>query len=385
MQQPDDKDAIALQEAYANIYNEIVKPDRVFVASQYFRQKWVPLLGPALAWVIIALRQHCYWSKDTGHKRDWCLISQDELAAETGLSVATLKRLLKQEYADRFIIDVAYRYRYDREKRKQVRKNSRYRLRMDDPLVPEDEERLKKLLAEKLAGLNIDPETGQLDFRQLLDQLAADLPLNLSDRSTATAPLDQSATELAQRLSHFLTGEAQPNGHQTYPGAVLVAAADLPGFSLPPDHVLVAVNGDFLAVPIAEVVKRDLRQTNGRLTDQRRTECYFSVQDALEDEQREEWQPDEQARLGHMARLERELSEQYLALGGFSLDEALARYFTPHLVAKFLDAAQENPPEMDRLTAWIAYTRQAQGLKNPAGFLRDRLESGEIPPDLSTI
>ena len=36
---------LALEQAYANAYNEIVQPDRVFVASQYFRKKWVPLLG----------------------------------------------------------------------------------------------------------------------------------------------------------------------------------------------------------------------------------------------------------------------------------------------------------------------------------------------------
>ena len=37
MMPDNDRDTIALQEAYANLYNEIVKPDRVFVATQYFR------------------------------------------------------------------------------------------------------------------------------------------------------------------------------------------------------------------------------------------------------------------------------------------------------------------------------------------------------------
>lgn len=99
-------ETLALQEAHTNIYNEIVKPDRIFVASQYFRRKWLPLLGSSLAWVIIVLRQHCYWSRETGDKRDWCLISQEELAKEAGISVATLKRLLKHDHADKFIIDL---------------------------------------------------------------------------------------------------------------------------------------------------------------------------------------------------------------------------------------------------------------------------------------
>ena len=180
-------DTLALQEAYANLYNEIVKPDRIFVATQYFRKNWVPRLGSSLAWVIIALRQHCYWSRESGEKRDWCLISQEELAGEAGISVATLKRLLKREHADKFIIEVTHRYRYDPNKRKQVRKKSRYRLRMDDPLMPEDEALLREKLAQQLARLKIDPETGQVDMVAVLDKLSHgsldDLQLNLSDRS----------------------------------------------------------------------------------------------------------------------------------------------------------------------------------------------------------
>jgi len=46
-------ETLALQEAYANIYNEIVKAGRIFVVTHYFRRKWLPLLGSSLAWVII--------------------------------------------------------------------------------------------------------------------------------------------------------------------------------------------------------------------------------------------------------------------------------------------------------------------------------------------
>jgi len=389
MSKPENKEVIALQEAYANIYNEIVKPDHVFVATQYFRQKWVPLLGPALGWVILALRQHCYWSKATGEKRDWCIISQEELATEVGLSVATLKRLLKEKYVDLFIVDISYRYRYDREKRKQVRKNSRYRIRMDDPLVPEDEERLKKLLAEKLAGLDIDPETGQVDFLRLLNQLAVasslDLPLNLSYRSdepqsgNGQDKLDQSAGELAQRLGQLLTG-SPPSSDQTnpYPDAVALTEAELPGLELASDRVLVGWNGGYLAVPIVEVVKRDVRRSGGNLSDQWRTDCFYSVQDAL-GEGPEDWLPDERTRLEQMRRLEQELSAQYQDLGGFNLGEALGQYFKPSLAARFLEAAQDNPTEQARIQAWVSYTRHAKGLKNPAGFLRTSLESDEFP------
>ena len=391
-----DQDTIALQEAYANLYNEIVKPDRVFVATQYFRKKWVPRLGASLAWVIMALRQHCYWSRETGEKRDWCLISQEELAAEAGISVATLKRLLKQEYADKFIIEVTHRYRYDPQKRKQVRKKSRYRIRMDDPLVTEDEELLREKLTQKLAGLNVDPETGQVDMLAMLDRLSQgsldDLPLNLSDRLTEATEIDQideSITELAEQISLFLTGSQSPDGSgeadntggaRPYAGSVPVATAALRQFELADNQILLAWQEDYLAVPIEEVVKHDLRQSGGRLANYTRTECFFSVAHALGEGPAEDWLPEEEARLALMNRLERELSERYRQLGAFSLEEGLRQYFSPDLAASFM--ADQAEAEQQRVQAWLIYTRQAKSLKNPAGFLRSRLESDEFPPDL---
>ncbi len=388
-----DQDTIALQEAYANIYNEIVKPDRVFVATQYFRKKWMPLLGPSLAWVIIALRQHCYWSRETGEKRDWCLISQEELAREAGISVATLKRLLKHEHADKFIIEVTHRYRYDPKKRKQVRKKSRYRIRMDDPLVPIDEALLREKLAQQLAGLNVDPETGQVDMLKLLDRLSHgsldDLQFNMSDRSdipdSQTDQIDESISELAQQISLFITGShhsdgSSADGEETspYPNGVHVPADEMRNFELADDQVLVPWNGNHLAVPIVDVVKRDLGLSRGQLANYARTDCFFSVAHAF-NEGSEEWLPEEEARIALMNRLERELGEQYRQLGAFSLEEALRHYFSPDLAANFV--ADKSPEEHQRIRAWVIYTRQAGSLKNPAGFLRSRLESGDLPPE----
>lgn len=386
-------DVMALQEAYANVYNEIVKPDRVFVATQYFRKKWLPLLGPSLAWVIVALRQHCYWNRETGEKRDWCTISQEELAAEAGISVATLKRLLKQEYTDKFIIDITHRYRYDHKRRKQVRRKSMYRIRMDDPLTPEDEVRLKELLAQKLAGLNVNPETGQVDILQLLDQLSDtdidDLQLNLSDRTESTEEpatpglIDHSVDELAQRVSRLLTGS---NGQHhegesdktPYPGATFIPTSKLSEAQLAPDQILVAAQDGYWAVPIVEVIKRDLELSGGHLSEQTRTECFYSVLDAL-GEGPEDWLPAEQERIQHMRRLEEELGDIYRHLGAFSLEEALRRYFNPELIAKLL--ADPSEAELARIQGWVVYTRQATTLKNPGGFLRSRLESTELPPE----
>lgn len=390
---------LALQEAYANAYNQLVKPDKVFVATQYFRLRWVPLLGPALSWVIIALRQHCYWNKRTGEKRDWCLITYDELAEEVGVSVSTLKRLLQQEHADKFVLDVTQRYRYDPNLQKQVRSKSMYRIRMDDPLVPEDEARLKELLIQKLSGLNVDPETGQIDILQVLDRLSEteveDLQLKLSSRSdddvpdADTAGIDGAISELAERLGEILTGHnSHPRGADertqtsdseddaAYPGAVFVPTAELHSFELAEDQVLLPWDEGYLAVPIAEVVKRDLR-INGGFPGSR-TECFYSVQHAL-GEGPEDWLPEEQARKDRMERLEQELSQRYAYLRAFSLEEALQRHFSSDLVAQFL--ADKSEAEHARIAGWVAYVRRQKNLVNPAGFLRTKIESGETPPN----
>ena len=47
--------------------------------------------------------------------------------------------------------------------------------------------------------------------------------------------------------------------------------------------------------------------------------------------------------------------------------------------------AERPAEELDRIRAWVIYTRQAGSLKNPAGFLRSRLESDESPPDPDEI
>ena len=386
---------LALQEAYANVYNEIVKPDKVFVATQYFRKRWVPLLGPALGWVIIALRQHCYWNKDTGEMRNWCLITQQALADEVGISVSTLKRLLRHEHAGRFITDVTHRYRYDASLQKQVRRPSMYRVRMDDPLVPEDQERLKDLVAQRLSGLEVNPETGQADILKLLDRLAVtgdgDLQLNLSFRSEAqepTAPnLDKAVDDLAARVTQVLAGpEARPGDageteKVVYPGAVFVPPDELPGFALAQDQVLLPQDDGegYLAVPMIELVKQDLRACRGSLLHYAPTDCFYSVQHAL-GEGGDDWLPEEQERRDLLRRLERDLSARYERLGAPTLEEALQQYFSAQLAARFL--ADKDPAERKRIENWVAYTRKARGLENPAGFLRSRIESTEEPPPL---
>lgn len=203
-----DDHSIEVQAIYANLYNQIVKPDQVFVQTQYFRTQWVPRLNPSLAWLIVALRQHCYWNKKTGEKRDWCIIDQDELGAEIGVSGRSVRRLLKMDHADQFVVEVKKRYRYDQTAGKRVRAKTRYRVRMDDPLTPEDQARLKERLAEELAGISTDPETGQLDMLNLLDRPLSDEPDDLPDKES-----DRSTYRTKSPQYHIPDKESGRSGH----------------------------------------------------------------------------------------------------------------------------------------------------------------------------
>lgn len=45
-----------LQALCSELQRKIVSPDDKYVGTQYFRLKWVPLLGHLLAWMVVALR-----------------------------------------------------------------------------------------------------------------------------------------------------------------------------------------------------------------------------------------------------------------------------------------------------------------------------------------
>jgi hypothetical protein len=73
------------------------------LCRQYFRQQWAPLLGPALAWLVLILRSRCFYNQETGELRDTYTWEKKELAALLGQSVQNLKHLLSHRYAPHFL------------------------------------------------------------------------------------------------------------------------------------------------------------------------------------------------------------------------------------------------------------------------------------------
>jgi len=160
-------------------------------------------------------------------------------------------------------------------------------------------------------------------------------------------------------------------------------------FTLADDEVLVPADSDgsgdnqgemFSVQSLSEVVRWDIRAL-GRydryLMESTRRKVYYSVEHAL-GEGGDEWTEEELSKIGERERLEGELGERYNRLGAFSLEEALGQYFSPQFTARILEG--RSPADLERIEGWVVYTRRAEGLKSPSGFLRSRIESDEQPP-----
>lgn len=136
---------------YHDLRNEIVQPDKIVVATQYFWTRWAPRLGPTLTALVVCLRRHCYYNRITQERRDWCFPEQATLAREIGVDTTkTIRAALSHPLATYFVRREA-RYVYDPQRGKKVRTSDRYYVAMDDPLTPEDEALLAVRAAERLA------------------------------------------------------------------------------------------------------------------------------------------------------------------------------------------------------------------------------------------
>ncbi len=133
---------------YGDLYNEIVRPDRKYTISHYLRTHWAPLLGAARVWLIVALRQRCFWN----HKQDWCVVDKQTLAREAGISVRSANRIIKEEGYVSWFFTKTRRRRYSQRAGRTVNAPNRYRVMLDDPLTPGDQRRLAVCLRQAAAN-----------------------------------------------------------------------------------------------------------------------------------------------------------------------------------------------------------------------------------------
>jgi chromosomal replication initiation ATPase DnaA len=139
---------------YRDAYNAIVQPDAIHYTSKYFHQQWLPLLGPDLWLLIWEMRTRCYRDWKTGQVvRDTFEATHAELAEAVGMSERTVWGLLhpkdsqKRTFLDKFIIRNETKRRYSRKHGGTVNEKTIWKIRLDDPLTPEDEIELEKMMS----------------------------------------------------------------------------------------------------------------------------------------------------------------------------------------------------------------------------------------------
>lgn len=214
---------------YSTAYSELVQPERIFAITDYFRRYWVPLLKPGPAWLVVALRQHCYWNS----QRSWCTVGRQTLADECGLAIRTVDNYIDSttsHLVDWFVTGRQARYTTrdtanPKGARAKQRDWTRYTLRLDEPLTPPHQAALGALATE----------------------LAHDCPPGaVTDRALAVAQklLEMDVETLRQRLDDPLERRAartetlEHSHPKTIQDIIVQAAAEVPATMPAPSTTL---------------------------------------------------------------------------------------------------------------------------------------------------
>jgi len=170
--------AEAAEFSFSPIYwderNAIIKPWDVLPVTQYFLLKWTPILGPVYSLIILHLRAICFKQMNINESLPLISISYEEIADLCGISIRSVnsylgERAFRRNWFLKLFINPIRQYVYDPVIKKKIRISNQYRVYLDEPLLPEDEEilrdRLKKEEIQKLI------KEGVVDFRKYVEVL----------------------------------------------------------------------------------------------------------------------------------------------------------------------------------------------------------------------
>jgi hypothetical protein len=146
---------LSIQADYQSIYDEIVQPDQVIVVPGYF-MRYIPLLGLELAWLYIGFRQAAYEAGAVRQPGKKFGAPSKKVAHFSGMSTRTFWRwVAKPETWKRLrwlVKQVDSEPRWSRGKDGRPHQSSRhYRVTMNPPLTPFDEQSLRSWLYRQLA------------------------------------------------------------------------------------------------------------------------------------------------------------------------------------------------------------------------------------------
>ncbi len=166
-------DEPALRKAFADAQARITQPTRIALTTHYFRNEWVPELGPTNAWLIMALRSRCYWNKESGQVRDLCVMSNQELADLLGTSTRTIIRGLKHPNVGKFVTAQERVYEPRAGDGRKIPTRTRFHVLLTmEPLTPPDEAAFAQIILSDAARYGLDPTTGQMNMLDILDMMS---------------------------------------------------------------------------------------------------------------------------------------------------------------------------------------------------------------------
>ena len=278
-QRPDGQ--ITIMADYFRLANEIIQPDQYVSTSRYFCLKWEPSLGLVGARIVRVLRSLGYYNRQTGEMRDGIPIDLPELAVLCGFSVATIKREFGSGRDGKpanpslhTFVQREKNYKQDAVTGQIWREENIYRVKMDDPVHPDDLPRLQKLWESRQKGGNEvkkSRESTNASSRTSSDRKAQDEPYGANTRRAQSEPygeprrahLDSKPSQLDSKpnQSAFKSNQLDSNPVQNEPTLIdyssspetpFNSSSDVPEFSLslfpgaevpkPDHHVLDAMH-----------------------------------------------------------------------------------------------------------------------------------------------
>ena len=146
---------LSLQAEYQSIYDEIVHPDQVIVVPGYFL-RYIPLLGPDLAWLYVGFRQAAYEAGVSRRPEKKFNAPSKKVARYAGMSLRAFWRWsAKPDTWNRLrglVTQVDSPVQWSRGKDGRPHQSARtYRVAMTLPLTPYDERSLRAWLYQQLA------------------------------------------------------------------------------------------------------------------------------------------------------------------------------------------------------------------------------------------
>ena len=208
---------ITVIEQYETIREEIVQPNRTTYETRYFLMKWEPTLGANAARIVRVLRSLGYYDRATKTERGGIAIDLPGLATLCGFSVATLKReFTNNPHLHRFV-QREKNYKTDATTGQIWREENIYRVKMTDPIHPDDEQRARELAEARQKN---NPPTDPKPSRSSENgRKAQNEPNGKSAASGKSTPSDRKA-------QNELNGEqkGKPRTAQTEPPPAQVAS-----------------------------------------------------------------------------------------------------------------------------------------------------------------